>query len=111
MAGHGKTGRLYFVVAVDGDAAEIKRWRLNRDQWSARRRDDIELIGVAECVPVLGIQDLEGRPRRPLRADSCAGLQVGPEFFGKLLSAASVSCFITRSRIYCRASARCGNPM
>ena len=38
-----------------GDAAEIKRWRLTRERWSTRRRDDIELIGVAECLPVLGI--------------------------------------------------------
>jgi hypothetical protein len=25
------------------------------------RRDDIELIGVAECLPVLGIRDLRDR--------------------------------------------------
>jgi len=41
-----------------GDAAEISRWRLTRDAWSTGRRDDIELIGVAECLPVLGIPDL-----------------------------------------------------
>jgi len=41
-----------------GDAAEINRWRLTRDTWSTGRRDDIELIGVAECLPVLGIPDL-----------------------------------------------------
>jgi RimJ/RimL family protein N-acetyltransferase len=44
-----------------GDAAEIIRWRLTRHAWSTRRRDDIELIGVAECLPVLGIPD----PRDP----------------------------------------------
>src|SRR5690242_18108591 len=38
-----------------GDAAEINRWRLTREQWSMRRRADIELVGVAECLPVLGI--------------------------------------------------------
>ncbi|MGH6654303.1 MAG: GNAT family N-acetyltransferase [Actinocrinis sp.] len=38
-----------------GDAAELKRWRLTRELWSARRRDDIELVGVADCLPVLGI--------------------------------------------------------
>ncbi|OZM74994.1 GNAT family N-acetyltransferase [Amycolatopsis antarctica] len=38
-----------------GEAAEIQRWRLTREQWSARRSDDIELSGVAECLPVLGI--------------------------------------------------------
>lgn len=44
-----------------GDAAEINRWRLTRDTWSSGRRDDIELIGVAECLPVLGIRDLGDR--------------------------------------------------
>jgi RimJ/RimL family protein N-acetyltransferase len=39
-----------------GEPAELYRWRLTREQWSARRRDDIELVGVAECLPVLGIQ-------------------------------------------------------
>ncbi len=29
--------------------------------WSTGRRDDIELIGVAECLPVLGIRDLRDR--------------------------------------------------
>ena len=40
-----------------GDAAELNRWRLTREQWSMGRRDDIELVGVAECLPVLGIRD------------------------------------------------------
>jgi RimJ/RimL family protein N-acetyltransferase len=40
-----------------GDAAELERWRLTREQWSTGRRDDIELIGVTECLPVLGIHD------------------------------------------------------
>lgn len=44
-----------------GDAAEITRWRMTRETWSARRRDDIELVGVAECLPVLGIRDLRER--------------------------------------------------
>jgi RimJ/RimL family protein N-acetyltransferase len=44
-----------------GDAAEIHRWRLTREQWSTRRRDDIELVGVAECRPVLGIRDPRDR--------------------------------------------------
>ncbi len=44
-----------------GDAAEINRWRLTREQWSMRRRDDIELVGVAECLPVLGIRDPRDR--------------------------------------------------
>lgn len=38
-----------------GEAAELNRWLLTREEWSKRRRDDIELVGVAECLPVLGI--------------------------------------------------------
>ncbi|MFJ2030715.1 GNAT family N-acetyltransferase [Streptosporangium sp. NPDC087985] len=38
-----------------GEAAVINRWRLTRERWAAARRDDIELVGVAECRPVLGI--------------------------------------------------------
>ncbi len=39
-----------------GDPAELYRWRLTRDDWSSMRRDDIDLVGVAECLPVLGIR-------------------------------------------------------
>ncbi|WP_250034974.1 GNAT family N-acetyltransferase [Paractinoplanes maris] len=38
-----------------GEPGELKRWRLTRDAWTARRRTDIELSGVAECKPVLGL--------------------------------------------------------
>lgn len=44
-----------------GDAGEIIRYRLTRDAWSTGRRDDIELVGVAECLPVLGIPDRGNR--------------------------------------------------
>jgi RimJ/RimL family protein N-acetyltransferase len=40
-----------------GEAGQLKRWTLSREQWSTRRRDDIDLIGVAECRPVLGIRE------------------------------------------------------
>jgi RimJ/RimL family protein N-acetyltransferase len=40
-----------------GEAAELNRWRLTREQWSKRRRDDISLVGVAACLPVLGIDE------------------------------------------------------
>jgi RimJ/RimL family protein N-acetyltransferase len=40
-----------------GDAAEINRWKLTREHWLKARRDDIELVGVADCLPVLGIQE------------------------------------------------------
>ncbi|GGN63616.1 hypothetical protein GCM10010112_23000 [Actinoplanes lobatus] len=38
-----------------GEPAELIRWRLTRDAWAARRRSDIELSGVEECRPVLGL--------------------------------------------------------
>jgi RimJ/RimL family protein N-acetyltransferase len=38
-----------------GEPAELLGWRLTRDDWRARRRTDIELSGVEECKPVLGI--------------------------------------------------------
>ncbi|WP_438489913.1 GNAT family N-acetyltransferase [Streptomyces sp. S186] len=41
-----------------GAAAEVNRWKLTREQWLRTRRDDIELVGVADCLPVLGIQGL-----------------------------------------------------
>jgi RimJ/RimL family protein N-acetyltransferase len=36
-----------------GEAALIQRWRLTRDAWDRVRRDDIELVGVRECLPAL----------------------------------------------------------
>jgi RimJ/RimL family protein N-acetyltransferase len=38
-----------------GETAQLNRWRLPREEWLTRRRDDIELVGVGECLPVLGI--------------------------------------------------------
>ncbi|MFE9423946.1 GNAT family N-acetyltransferase [Kitasatospora sp. NPDC006697] len=38
-----------------GEAARIQMWRLSRETWEQHRRDDIELTGVKECLPVLGI--------------------------------------------------------
>lgn len=39
-----------------GEPAQIKRWRLTRERWAERRRDDIELVAVRECLPVLEIE-------------------------------------------------------
>lgn len=39
-----------------GEPARIKQWLLTREQWAERRRDDIELVAVRECLPVLGIE-------------------------------------------------------
>jgi RimJ/RimL family protein N-acetyltransferase len=48
-----------------GEAAEVQRWRLTREHWLKGRRDDIELVGVADCLPVLGIGSQEPTgPRR-----------------------------------------------
>jgi RimJ/RimL family protein N-acetyltransferase len=38
-----------------GSPAQIQRWRLTREAWEKNRRDDIELTGVEECLPVLGM--------------------------------------------------------
>lgn len=38
-----------------GETAQMKCWRLTREDWIRNRRDDIELAGVADCLPVLGI--------------------------------------------------------
>ena len=38
-----------------GEAAELLRWRMTRDDWEHRRRADMELSGVDECKPVLGL--------------------------------------------------------
>jgi RimJ/RimL family protein N-acetyltransferase len=38
-----------------GEVAQIQRWRLTRDTWERGRRDDIELGGIAECLPALGL--------------------------------------------------------
>jgi RimJ/RimL family protein N-acetyltransferase len=36
-------------------AAELYRWRLTREAWLSRQRDDIELVGVPDCREVFGI--------------------------------------------------------
>ncbi|MCY1139368.1 GNAT family protein [Actinoplanes sp. Pm04-4] len=38
-----------------GEPAQLLGWRLTRDDWAPRRRADIELSGVEECRPVLGL--------------------------------------------------------
>lgn len=41
-------------AARRGEAGQLQRWRLTRAAWQERRRDDITLEGVAECLPLLG---------------------------------------------------------
>ncbi|HEX7746670.1 MAG TPA: GNAT family protein [Micromonosporaceae bacterium] len=38
-----------------GHAALLQGWRLTQDDWARIRRDDIELAGIQECRPVLGL--------------------------------------------------------
>jgi len=37
------------------EPALITRWKLTRDRWETLRRDDIEITGVRDCLPVLGL--------------------------------------------------------
>jgi RimJ/RimL family protein N-acetyltransferase len=38
-----------------GEAAPLTHWKLTRDRWEKTRRTDIELTGVQDCLPVLGL--------------------------------------------------------
>lgn len=38
-----------------GQAAPMNRFRLNRDDWLQRKRADIEIVGLDECLPFLGL--------------------------------------------------------
>jgi RimJ/RimL family protein N-acetyltransferase len=38
-----------------GEAAPLTHWKLTRDRWQKTRRTDIELTGVQDCLPVLGL--------------------------------------------------------
>src|ERR1022692_2349282 len=38
-----------------GSAAPLSNWRLTRERWERNKRDDIELLGVAACLPALGL--------------------------------------------------------
>jgi RimJ/RimL family protein N-acetyltransferase len=42
------------------EPADLNRWLLPRDRWLPTRRDDITLMGVQECLPVLGIASPPG---------------------------------------------------
>lgn len=43
-----------------GARAEMQCWNLAREQWLQHRRHDLELIGVDDCLPVLGLPDTTG---------------------------------------------------
>jgi hypothetical protein len=33
----------------------MTRWKLTRDRWDKTRRDNIEITGVQDCQPALGL--------------------------------------------------------
>ena len=39
-----------------GARAQLLRWKLTDRMWAKQRRDDIKLIGVGDCLPLLGLQ-------------------------------------------------------
>ena len=43
-------------ATCDGHPALGQRWRLGRETWAARRRDDIAMSGVDECRAALGLR-------------------------------------------------------
>lgn len=44
----------FLVVAVRGAAQREIRFRLERERWEERRRDDIVIEGLEPCLPLLG---------------------------------------------------------
>ena len=49
------------AVHVDGDQRRRElRFALDRDAWEARRRDDIEIVGLERCLPLFGLGAVEG---------------------------------------------------
>ncbi|TMC08320.1 MAG: GNAT family N-acetyltransferase [Chloroflexi bacterium] len=47
------------LMARRGGASRHLRFRLERDEWERRRRDDIVLEGVEPCLPLLGAGPLD----------------------------------------------------
>lgn len=47
------------IVDRDGEPARELLFVLDRDDWSARRRDDIEIAGLEPCLPLFGVQPRE----------------------------------------------------
>jgi hypothetical protein len=41
----------------DGDEpVRMRRFVLTRDRWETGRRDDIEIVGLDACLPLLGLE-------------------------------------------------------
>jgi RimJ/RimL family protein N-acetyltransferase len=45
----------WYIGNREGTATRMYRFVLTRDQWERQRRDDITIEGLAECLPVLGL--------------------------------------------------------
>lgn len=63
LPSHGVSRKLGYVedgllrVPRRDKADMIVRLRLSRAEWEKRRRDDIEILGLAPCLPLLGLAD------------------------------------------------------
>ena len=53
LLGYARNGHAW--ATRRGEPAQLQCWRLTREDWARRRRDDITLAGVEECRPVLGL--------------------------------------------------------
>lgn len=53
----------FAVVASRGHAVREIRFRLERDEWERRRRDDIVIEGLEPCLPLLGLGSSEPEGR------------------------------------------------
>ena len=51
--GYAETGSTW--ATRRGEPCRLQRWLLTHEAWARTRRDDIELRGVAECLPVFGL--------------------------------------------------------
>jgi RimJ/RimL family protein N-acetyltransferase len=43
------------ILAREGRPARNLKWALTREQWLSRRRDDIRISGIAQCLELLGV--------------------------------------------------------
>jgi RimJ/RimL family protein N-acetyltransferase len=41
------------ICAREGEAARLQRWVLTRAKWTPPRRDDIRILGLDACLPLL----------------------------------------------------------
>ncbi len=39
----------------EGESVRVLEFVLNRTRWEEHRRDDIEIVGLSDCLPLLGL--------------------------------------------------------